>query len=65
MNPVGSVQEWIGASLGIREQISWRTSPNANASLTGFQVRAARGILNCKSAPKVDPSRMRYQYFEK
>lgn len=40
-----AVQEWVGISIDIHDQKSWPTAPNSASALTGFQVRAGRGML--------------------
>lgn len=41
-----SVEQWNGISLDIHEQKTWPGCDDATGALNGFQVRAARGILN-------------------
>lgn len=40
-----AIQEWIGISIDIHEQKIWPTAPAKPGALTGFQIRAGRGML--------------------
>jgi PAS domain-containing protein len=41
----GSIREWVGALLDIQDQMVWSPRPST-PTITGAQLRAARGILN-------------------
>lgn len=45
MRKDGSVREWVGGSVDIHDQRVW-SPPQTTSTITGAQLRAARGILN-------------------